>query len=272
MLSQIKLIVKKTPLLAIVRAYRQFLKNQEIKKYQTEDDKEYYCIGCKKHWKRFRPFPKEWLEAVIESGWKYETLNFENYTCYGCEMTDRDRLYALYLSGIIEQSGDISVVEFAPTEALSDFLRSFPNVSHRTSDLFMEGVDDKLDIQNLHKYKDESFDIFICSHILEHVDDDIKAMRELFRITKTGGLGIAMVPITAGVERTHEDPTIKDKKLRMKYFGQDDHVRLYAKNDFIERLKSVGFSVKLLDVEYFGQEIFEKNGITLKSILYIVNK
>ncbi|MCA1590570.1 MAG: class I SAM-dependent methyltransferase, partial [Acidobacteria bacterium] len=119
-------------------------------------------------------------------------------------MTDRDRLYALYLSKTIAEKGSVEIAEFAPTPALSRFLRSLPGVTLRTSDLYMPGVDDKLDLQDLDKYADESFDIFICSHMLEHVPDDIKAMRELFRITKRGGLGVAMVPIMKGVEATHE--------------------------------------------------------------------
>ncbi|MBK6634354.1 MAG: class I SAM-dependent methyltransferase [Chitinophagaceae bacterium] len=84
----------------------------------------------------------------------------------------------------------------------------------------MEGVDDKLDLQDLHLYKDHSFDVFVCSHILEHVDDDIKAMKELYRILKPGGWGIAMVPIIESVTETHEDPSIKEENLRLKYFGQ----------------------------------------------------
>lgn len=275
--SRIKSVLKKTPLLTIYRTYQRLIGIKDARKYQVENDKGYYCIGCGKYWKKFKPFPKEWTDILVNDGWKYalddaETLNQENYSCYGCGMTDRDRLYAIYLSKSIKQRGAVSIVEFAPTKALSDFLKSFENVTHRTSDLFMEGVDDKLDIQDLCKYEDESFDIFICSHILEHVDDDIKAMRELFRITKKGGLGIAMVPILEGFETTHEDPSIKDEKLRVKYFGQLDHVRQYAKNDFIARLEDVGFDVKLLDVSYFGQEVFEKNGISPKSVLYIVNK
>ena len=274
---QIKSVLKNTPLLTIYRTYQRLIRNKEARKYQAENGGGYYCIGCGKYWKKFEPFPKEWMDILVENGWEHalvkaETLNFEKYSCYGCGMTDRDRLYAIYLSKIIKQSGAVSIVEFAPTKALSDFLNSFENVTHRTSDLFMREAADRLDIQNLYKYKDESFDIFICSHILEHVDDDIKAMRELFRIAKKGGFGIAMVPIIKGFEKTHEDPSIKDEKLRVKYFGQSDHVRQYAKKDFIARLESVGFDVKLLDVTHFGHEVFEKNGISPKSVLYIVNK
>jgi hypothetical protein len=81
-----------------------------------------------------------------------------------------------------------------------------------------------------------------------------------------------MVPIIESVTETHEDISIKDEKLRLKNFGQGDHVRLYAKNDFIKRLESVGFTVKLYGADYFGAATLDKYGITRKSVLYIVEK
>ena len=251
--------------------------NIETKKFLAEDGAGYFCPGCKKNWKAFRPFPKEWLTNIEKQGWPYkledaETLNFENYSCYGCGITDRDRLYTIFFEEKLDSKKHYDIVEFAPTPALSKVLNKMPNVTHRTSDLFMDDVDDKLDIQDLNIYRTNSFDVFICSHILEHVDNDIKAMKELYRILKPGGFGIAMVPIINKVVSTHEDPSIKSEALRIKYFGQLDHVRLYAKDQFIQRLESVGFKVKLYGVEHFGEAIFNKCGITKKSLLYIVEK
>ncbi len=266
--------IKKTKL---YRLASRFYHNLETKRQLTGEGKGFYCPGCKQNWKHFRPIPQEWLKPLYKSGWPYtideaETLNHENYTCYGCGITDRDRLYILFFEKMLEKENHYDIVEFAPTPALSRLLKKMPNVAHRTSDLFMEDVDDKLDLQDLHLYKDNSFDVFICSHILEHVDDDIKAMKELYRILKPGGFGIAMVPIIQSVTETKEDPSIKDENLRLKYFGQLDHVRLYAKQDFIERLESVGFKCKLYGADYFGETLFNKSGIINKSLLYIVEK
>jgi len=277
MFSQIKSLAKKTPVLTVYKRFLSWSLRREGRRFETAAGEGYFCIGCGKSWKQFKPFPEGWSDELIKSGWKYslddaETLNYRNYWCYHCGMIDRDRLYAMYLSQIIAERGAVSIIEFAPSPPLSKFLKSMKQVTLRTSDLFMPDADDKLDIQDLRKYEDESFDIFICSHVLEHVDDDRKAMRELFRITKKGGFGIPMVPIVNGVTETHEDPSIKDKNLRMKYFGQDDHVRLYAKADFIERLESAGFRVELLDAAHFGPGVFEKHGISNKSVLYIAHK
>ncbi len=250
------------------------LKNSSFKGKKGTD---YYCPVCKSYWKSFRPIPHEWLTPLFASGWPYrlkdpETLNYENYACYGCGITDRDRLYILYFQKMLKGGSPLNVIEFAPTPPLSRFLRSVPGINLRTSDLYNEAADDMLDLQDLHKYSNNSFDIFICSHILEHVDDDIKAMKELHRILKPGGFGIAMVPIIPSVQTTVEDPSITDENTRMKLFGQKDHVRLYAKQDFISRLQSVGFKVQLHDEAYFGEEKFREYGITRKSVLYIVHK
>jgi predicted SAM-dependent methyltransferase len=279
--SLIKEIARKTGLLwgyrLIFHTRREYLRKKDVERYKTTVNGGYFCIGCGKYWSGFKPLDPGFFGTLKKYGWRYEpdqfeTLNYNNYTCYGCTMTDRSRLYAMYLADVISPKDPLSILDFAPSKPLSDFIRTFKNVKYRTSDLFMEAVDDKLDIQDLYKYEDERFDIFICSHILEHVNNDIKAMQELYRVTKKGGWGIAMVPIINTIEITHEDPGIKDEKLRMKYFGQSDHVRLYAKENFIERLKNAGFGVKLLDVSYFGREAFEKNGISLTSILYIAYK
>ena len=255
------------------RVYRKL----ETKQYLAGKGEGFYCPGCKQNWKSFRPIPEEWVKPLFASGWPYtgddaETLNYKNYTCYSCGITDRDRLYILFFEKILEKNRHYNIIEFAPTPSLSRLLKKMPNVTHRTSDLFMEGVDDKLDLQDLHLYKDQSFDVFVCSHILEHVADDIKAMKELYRVLKPGGWGIVMVPIIEPVTETHDDPSIKDENLRLKYFGQGDHVRLYAKDDFIQRLESAGFKVKLYGVDYFGEALFDRSGITRKSVLYIVEK
>jgi ubiquinone/menaquinone biosynthesis C-methylase UbiE len=91
--------------------------------------------------------------------------------------------------------------------------------------------------------------LVICSHVLEHVPDDIQALSEIYRVLKKGGVAILMAPINLGLEKSFEAE--KDKHYtvseRWKYFGQDDHERLYSKNDFIQRIKSVGFNLEEIE-------------------------
>lgn len=202
-----------------------------------------------------------------------ETINFAHYRCANCAASDRDRLYALYLKPLFNKSStNIKLLDIAPANALRSFLKGFSKVEYRSMDLMMDDVDDNLDITNMDAYKDEQFDFFICSHVLEHIPDDKQAMRELFRILKKGGKGIAMVPINLNLDETMEDPECTDIPTRWKLYGQDDHIRMYGKADFIKRLQSIGFTVEQLGESYFGSEVFEKNAIFPTSVLYIVSK
>lgn len=205
----------------------------------------------------------------------FETLNIEQYTCPNCNCTDRDRLYSLYINKKIEsldKNKSYSLLEFAPSESLGTFIKKKNIFKYRTADLFMNNVDDKVDITEMSIYKDNSFDCFICSHVLEHVVDDKKALKELYRITKPSGWGICIAPINLKIESIYEDETKTTKLERWKYFGQDDHVRVYSKNGFKERLKEAGFRVKEYGKEYFGDQVFIKSAISLKSVIYIVEK
>jgi ubiquinone/menaquinone biosynthesis C-methylase UbiE len=117
---------------------------------------------------------------------------------------------------------------------------------------------DVTDIQS----PDDSFDIVYCSHVLEHVDDDRRAMRELCRVLRPDGWAILMVPITT--DRTVEDPSISDPQERLRLFGQKDHVRRYGP-DFVDRLREAGFAVETIRPDDFlSPEEIERMAIDRK--------
>ncbi|MGY8966777.1 MAG: class I SAM-dependent methyltransferase, partial [Flavobacteriales bacterium] len=95
-------------------------------------------------------------------------------------------------------------------------------------------------------FEDNQYDLILCNHVLEHIPDDIKAMRELYRVLKKDGTLIAQVPLEEKRETTFEDDTIIDKKERTRIFGQYDHLRVYGK-DYYFRLQSVGFKAEGID-------------------------
>jgi ubiquinone/menaquinone biosynthesis C-methylase UbiE len=137
--------------------------------------------------------------------------------------------------------------------------------------MLMEGVDYRIDIMNM-PFPDNSFDFFICSHVLEHVDSDDLALKELFRITNNGGLGILVAPICLALSETLEDPSVTNESERWRLFGQGDHVRLYAHDDFTRKIRKYGFSLDELGVSHFGESVFESLGLKSTSILYIARK
>jgi len=245
-----------------------------------------YCPVCGSGVEAFKPMPLKYTENFNQHGFIYrfdggETCNKSAYECPVCRASDRDRLYALYLMNYFDRMAPgrraIRILDIAPSDALSDFIRKQIKKNrllceYRTVDLVREDVDDRVDIMNMAGYPDASFDFFLCSHVLEHVPDDKKAMRELLRVMRPGGEGILMVPIALTADRIDEDPSVVDPGERWRRFGQDDHVRLYSKHGFIERVKEAGFSLREFGVRDFGKKSFQSSGIELKSILYVVNK
>lgn len=250
--------------------------NHYINKRNALGDK-YTCIVCNTGLKYFNPLQ----DNSQKYGFKYtlddaETLNYSSYSCPVCRSADRNRLYALYFKKRFENySSDIKYkfIDFAPSPPLSNYIKQYPFLNYRTADMCMKDVDDIVDITDMKAYKDEIADIFLCSHILEHVSDDKKAIKELYRILKPGGWGILMVPILLPVDGVYEDPSHVTVEDRWKHYGLYDHVRVYGKQGFINRVRQESnFIIDQLDVNYFGLENFEKYGIHPRSVLYVVTK
>ncbi len=241
----------------------------------------YYCPICKKEVSNFNRLPDYYLEEMdkhqfIHSIFSAETLNLLNYSCPHCGCSDRARLYSLYLNEQIRlkqnQNLTIKLLDVAPDKILASWIRQWENIEYRSVDLYMPGVDDVADITDLNIYEDGKFDIIICSHVLEHINDDRRAISELHRILKDDGFALIMVPIFLSLSEDFESDEIKTSEERWKYYGQDDHVRAYSKSGFTKKLEGAGFSVQQLGVDYFGKEQFEKCGVHSRSVLYIVNK
>jgi SAM-dependent methyltransferase len=240
----------------------------------------YLCPICHSGLSSFNRLPDYYFEQLykyqhIHSIFTAETINILNYSCPSCGASDRDRLYALYLKerfDVVDKSKKYKFVHFAPTRSLEKFIKSYAFLGYRSADFFMEYVDDKVDIMDMKIYRDNSIDIFLCSHVLEHVSDDKKAISELYRILKTDGWGIIMVPILLSLKENYEDPSITSEEDRWKHFGQDDHLRVYSKEGFIKRLEEGGFKVTQLGIDYFGSDLFESCGIYPRSVLYVVEK
>jgi SAM-dependent methyltransferase len=245
----------------------------------------HFCPVCGNRIKGFRPLPESYVRTASQHRYPYsfdqaETLNYQDYSCPVCGASDRDRLYALYIQGNLAKvatGGAIEILDFAPSASFSRFMkrtlgRSEFRASYQTADLSLDGVDVHVDITDMAIYGDNRFDFFICSHILEHVSDDRQALGELYRILRPRGRGILMVPIVLGLNCIDEDPAVLDESERWRRFGQGDHVRLYSKERFMERVTDAGFSIHQYGKEHFGEDGFARCGITKQSILYVVEK
>lgn len=202
----------------------------------------------------------------------FETLNVLGYSCPHCGAPDRARLYKLYLDRYPPGRQGEKILDIAPDPLLGPYLKSQPNVNYRSADISGDHVDDNVDITAMTVYRDNSFDFILCSHVLEHVSDDAKAVAELFRVLKPGGKAIVMVPILLTIDETDEDEAVVSPTERLSRFGQEDHVRLYSKKGFISRLSAANFVVNQYGADFFGAETFRKHGIADRAVLYVVEK
>jgi hypothetical protein len=162
--------------------------------------------------------------------------------CWRCGAHERQRALWLYLErhpALLQ--GAVSLLHFAPEWCLEHRLRRIRRLRYVTADLDPAKGQLQLDITRL-ELPDDSFDAILCSHVLEHVEDDRAAMRELHRVLAPGGWAIVMVPLELSRTETYEDPSVRSPQERERLFWQYDHVRLYAP-DIAGRLAAAGFEV-----------------------------
>jgi len=185
---------------------------------------------------------------------------------------ERHRLLWMYLKEDTNFfSSEHKVLHFAPEQC---FLKRFKNLKHldyTTTDLESPIADVKADICNL-PFDDNSYDIILCNHVLEHIPDDTKAMQELYRVLKPGGFGVFQIPQDLSRDISFEDDSITDRKERAKIFGQYDHVRVYGR-DYFDKLRSIGFKVD--EVNYtskLSEENIERYCLAKGEIIPVVYK
>lgn len=201
----------------------------------------------------------------------------ENALCPNCLALERHRLLWLWLLRESDLGrGAVALprlLHIAPEVALMrKFRKMYASQPDRyiTADLESPLADMHFDVQQI-PMGDGEVDAIICNHILEHVEDDKKALRELYRILRPNGWAVILSPVDLERERTFEDDTITDAKERTRIFGQYDHRRIYGR-DYVERLAAVGFEV--YDIPY--KEEFTRKEQELYALpdehLYVVRK
>jgi SAM-dependent methyltransferase len=165
--------------------------------------------------------------------------------CPGCDSRERQRLLYLYLRNETNLFSDpLRVLHIAPEDCLQAGIAGSPNVDYVSADISSSAAMMRMDVTDI-RLPDGSFDVILCSHVLEHVGDDGRAMRELRRVLRPGGWAILQVPLDESRENTFEDPAVTDPAARERLFGQWDHVRVYGR-DYPQRLANAGFDVQVI--------------------------
>lgn len=204
----------------------------------------YYCNCCKSHIRRFCPggedLPPVVKYRIIGAGYR------EQDYCPVCKSTYRHRMVWLYLQELKIWHHKMTVLHIAPEEMIARMLSRMKQLNYITGDTdpdryrhFTDAI--RVDITQL-SFADETFDIIICNHVLEHIPDDRSAMKEIQRTLKPEGFALLQVPLSEILEKTYENADIRTEGERLKHFGQKDHVRIYGK-DYRQRLNDAGFEV-----------------------------
>ncbi|TXN36823.1 class I SAM-dependent methyltransferase [Flagellimonas hymeniacidonis] len=211
--------------------------------------------------KSFRAFLPYGYEQPRENVLSPSTLSLE-----------RHRLLWLYLKDETDLfTKSQKLLHFAPEQAFYKRFKRLQHIEYTTTDLNSPLAEVKADICEL-PFADNSFDVILCNHVLEHIPDDTKAMQELYRVLKPGGWGVFQIPQDLKRDKTFEDNSIIDKKERAKIFGQYDHVRVYGK-DYFDKLRSIGFNVNEVDyTNKLSVEEVEKYRLAQGEIIPLVSK
>ena len=217
------------------------------------------CPICKSHYRQFLP---------------YGRINPRpNALCPNCLSLERHRLIWLYLQ---EETNffqmKLNVLHIAPEPCFMQRFERQHGDTYITADIESPLAKVKMDIHQI-PFGENHFDVVLCNHVLEHVQDDIKAMSEIKRVLKPGGWAILQVPFFSPVpDVTIEDSSIIDPRQREKAFGQDDHVRMFGK-DYPQRIEKAGL---VCAPEKFSTEMSEeltfKYGVSRGEILYLARK
>jgi len=184
----------------------------------------------------------------------------------------RQRLVWLYLTKELNILHDsLKILHVAPELSYFEVLKKQKNIEYFPGDKMVDGYSNQKGVNNIDltelKYDNDFFDLIICNHVLEHISDDRKAISEIYRVLKNGGKAIVTVPIDENLEKTREDPCIISPVDRKKYFGQWDHLRVYA-TDVKQRFENEGFNTEMIRyASKFSAEERSKMGLSLDLII-----
>lgn len=215
------------------------------------------CPCCNGHFREFLP---------------YGSPARPNAVCPRCYSLERHRLLWLYFQNQTNLfSHPLKILHIAPEKWLQTKFKTLSNLDYLSADLEADWAMQKMDITNI-LYENNTFDVILCNHVLEHIPDDRKAMAELLRVLKPKGWAILQVPLEPNRETTFEDPTITLPEERERIFGQHDHVRIYGR-DYQDRLKQAGFQVKVDSyVKELSQEMIEQYALREDHDIYFCFK
>jgi SAM-dependent methyltransferase len=262
------------PILLVKKIIRRGLKIIRKKPdFYTENKrrkiKECYICG-----EKFEKFSRYHINKDIEMAASYFQLvgsDAENFGCYYCNSNDRERHLFMYFDKLSfwDNFKNARILHFAPEKPLSEKIKQLLPSEYIKCDLFPKEDWKKIDITNI-DFEDNSFDILICNHVLEHVTDHLKAMKEISRVLNKDGVAVLQTPYSELLYNHFEDPNIITDELRLLFYGQEDHVRIVSKRQFIAELSKYFLVNIVKNQSLFTDEECFKYGVNKKEDLIMV--
>lgn len=196
-----------------------------------------------------------------------------NLLCPICGSLQRHRFMAIFIQEWLMPRLPLDrtwkMLHIAPEPGLTARFSALPGIEYLSADLFNPLAMEQMDICDIH-HPAKAFDLIYCSHVLEHVEDDRKALREFHRVLTADGLVVIAVPITS--PSTFEDPAVTSPFERERLFGQHDHLRVYGW-DVVERFKQAGFTVRVIHrSDLVGESAVERMGLAADETLFVLDK
>ena len=185
---------------------------------------------------------------------------------------ERHRLMWLFLKNKTNFFTDnLKFLHIAPEYCFIKIFKGMKNLDYLTADLISPWADVKMDVHDI-PFEENTFDVVICNHVLEHVDDADKVMKEFYRVMKSGGWGIFQVPIDYNNSVTIEDRSVTDPRERERLYWQSDHLRLFGR-DYGDKLTAAGFKVTESNfINEIDPKLVERYALDKNEIVYYCQK
>jgi predicted SAM-dependent methyltransferase len=234
------------------------------------------CYICKREFNSFGLYGKgsKGVPDFIKE-LKLVGSDIDNYSCIFCGCHDRERHLFMYFDRLQlwDKIAQCKVLHFAPEKYIRKKILSIRPISYIMADLNpMEKSILCIDATNI-PYPDKSFDFILCNHVLEHITNYKKAIDEIYRVLNFGGIAILQTPFSRVLENNFEDEGINTNELRLFFYGESDHRRIFSEKQLAGEFISAGFVLKLIT----NNSLFDKNtsvyyGINYNEDLYMLTK
>lgn len=231
----------------------------------------YFCPICNKFARKFMQYGKNNTPIV-----KYKIVSNgrrENCICPNCFSKDRERLLYLFFSDFRKKSlinENTHILHFSPEKNLVNYFFKKNYKNYKTSDFFDNKANFKIDLENdlNHDYK---YDLIICNHVLEHIHNDVIALKNINNLLNENGYAILLTPYSEIIDEDLYMGKLLSGKKKLEYYGQEDHVRIFSKRKLINKIENAGFKLKLMKVDEFSN-IKNKMGLIEEERIFLAQK